>query len=213
MYFHYLPQPQTYDGAQLRSQFILESTGFQGDAIVAFCGAADVGATHMVDQEDILASAWIKSNNMLHFIAEHFHMPLSEGVARQRLLVAIIRDVLMGSKSELCIERRGDDRFDGEKKLTVSIAAASPQSTCIHTAINIDSRNTPIPTRGLDDYKKLVRRRTSFIPGNQNKTGPKGAGFSWDKIAPVPFALDVLRRYSQECHDISLAICKVKPIR
>lgn len=184
MYFHYHPQPMLYDGAQLRSQFILESTGFQGDAIVAFCGAADVGAAHMVDQEDIAASAWIKSNNMLHFIAEHFFMPLSEGVTRQRLLISIIRDVLTSSKPELRIERSGDDLFDGDKKLTVSIAAASPQSTCIHTAINIDSKNTPVPTRGLDDYK----------------------------IAPVPFALDVLRRYSQESHDIFLATCKVKPI-
>lgn len=185
MYFHYLPQTLTYDGAQLRSQFILETTGFQGDAIVAFCGPADVGAAHMVDQEDIIAKAWIRSSDMLHFIAEHFHMPLSEGVTRQRLLIGIIRDALIGSKPELQITRLGDDLFDGEKKLTVSIAAASPQSTCIHTAINIDSRNTPVPTHGLDDYK----------------------------IAPVPFALDVLRRYSQECHDISLATCKVKPIR
>lgn len=184
MYFHYLPHPQIYDGAQLRSQFILESTGFQGDAIVAFCGAADVGETHMVDQEDIAASAWIKSNAMLHFIVEHFFMPLSEGVARQRLLISIIREVLTSSKPELRIIRSGDDLFDGDKKLTVSIAAASPQSTCIHTAINIDSNNTPVPTRGLNDYK----------------------------IAPVPFALDVLRRYSQESHDIFLATCKVKPI-
>lgn len=184
MYFHYLPQTMTYDGAQLRSQFILETTGFQGDAIVAFCGAADVGAAHMVDQEDIIAKAWIKSANMLHFIVEHFHMPLSEGVVRQRLLISIIRDVLTSSKPELCITRSGDDLFDGGQKLTVSIAAASPQSTCIHTAINIDSKNTPVPTRGLDDYK----------------------------IAPVPFALDVLRCYSQECHDISIATCKVKPI-
>lgn len=184
MYFHCLPQPMTYDGAQLRSQFILESTGFQGDAIVAFCGPADVGAAHMVDQEDIAAAAWIRSRNMLHFIAEHFYMPLQEGVARQRLLVATLHDALRHIKPELRIRRIGDDLFDGENKLTVSIAAASPQSTCIHTAINIDSTDTPIPTRGLNDYK----------------------------IAPMPFALDVMRCYSQECHDISLAICKVKPI-
>lgn len=185
MYFHFLPQTMMYDGAQLRSQFILETTGFQGDAIVAFCGAADVGAAHMVDQEDIIAKAWIKSANMLHFIAEHFHMPLSEGVARQRLLISIIREALIRSKPELRIARDGDDLYDGSQKLTVSIAAASPQSTCIHTAINIDSRHTPVPTRGLGDYE----------------------------IAPVPFALEVLRRYSQESHDISIATCKVKPIQ
>lgn len=184
MYFHFLPQKISYDGAQLRSQFILEATGFQGDAIVAFCGPADVGAAHMVDQEDIAAQAWIKSYNMLHFIAEHFHMPLAEGVARQRLLVATLHDALRVFKPELKIIRRGDDLFDGNQKLTVSIAAASPQSTCIHTAINIDSQDTPVPTRGLDDYK----------------------------ILPMPFALDVLRRYSQECHEISIATCKVKPI-
>lgn len=184
MYFHFLPQKITYDGAQLRSQFILEVTGHQGDAIVAFCGAADVGPAHMVDQEDIATHSWIASRNMLHFIAEHFHMPLAEGVARQRLLVSHIQSALNKSKPELQICRSGDDLFDGERKLTVSIAAASPQSTCIHTAINIDSTATPVLTRGLDDYK----------------------------IAVIPFALTVMKNYSQECYEISLATCKVKPI-
>jgi hypothetical protein len=30
-------------------------------------------------------------------------------------------------------------------------------------------------------HKKLGSGRTSFIPRNQDKTGPKGAEFSWDK--------------------------------
>lgn len=184
MYFHFLPQEISYDGAQLHSQFILEATGHIGDGIVAFCGPADVGARHMVDQEDIATQAWIRSNNMLHFIVEHFHMGLREGVAFQRLLVSSIQSTLQQLRSELKIIRSGDDLYDGSAKLTVSIAAASPQSTCIHTAINIDSRNTPVTTRGLDDYQ----------------------------IPAMPFALDVLRRYSHECHDISIAMCKVKPI-
>ncbi|PIR20776.1 MAG: hypothetical protein COV45_04260 [Deltaproteobacteria bacterium CG11_big_fil_rev_8_21_14_0_20_47_16] len=184
MYFHFLPTSQKYDGAQLRSQFILETTGHMGDGVIAFCGAAEVGAAHMVDQEDIATASWIKSNNMLHFIAEHFHMPLREGIAHQRLLVSSIHAALQKIKPECKVLRSGDDLFDGDAKLTVSIAAASPQSTCIHTAINIDSQNTPVKTRGLDDYK----------------------------ISAMPFALDVLRRYSQECHDIFIASCKVKPI-
>jgi hypothetical protein len=185
MYFHFLPQQLHYDGSQLRSQFILEATGHQGNAIVAFCGSADVGPAHMVDQEDIAAQAWIASHNMLHFIVEHFHMPLAEGVAYQRLLITHIQAALTQLKPELQILRSGDDLFDGDRKLTVSIAAASPQSTCIHTAINIDSTGTPVPTRGLDDYK----------------------------IAAMPFALTVMKNYSQECYDISLATCKVKPLK
>lgn len=185
MYFHFLPTPLTYDGAQLRSQFILETTGHIGDGIVAFNGPADVSLAHMVDQEDIATKSWIKSNNMLHFIAEHYHMPLREGVAFQRLLVSTIHSALQKVVSERRIERHGDDLYDGNAKLTVSIAAASPQSTCIHTAINIDSQGTPVVTRGLNDYK----------------------------IAPMPFALEVMRNYSHECHDISLATCKVKPIQ
>lgn len=184
MYYHFLPQPMAYDGSQLRSQFVLEATGHQGDAIIAFCGAADVGPAHMVDQEDIATHSWIASRNMLHFIVEHFHMPLAEAVSRQRLLMSHIQAALTELKPELCIRRSGDDLFDGERKLTVSIAAASPQSTCIHTAINIDSTATPVPTRGLDDYK----------------------------IAAMPFALTVMKNYSQECYEISLAMCKVKPI-
>lgn len=185
MYYHFFPQPMDYDGAQLRSHFILEATGHQGDAIVAFCGAADVGPAHMVDQEDIATQSWIASRNMLHFIVEHFHMPLVEGVARQRLLVSHIQAALTELKPELRIRRSGDDLFDGERKLTVSIAAASPQSTCIHTAINIDSTATPVLTRGLDDYQ----------------------------IIAMPFALTVMKNYSQECHDIYLATCKVKPLK
>jgi hypothetical protein len=184
MYFHYLPQSMAYDGAQLRSQFILETTGHMGDAIVAFCGPADVTAAHMVDQEDIQTASWIKSRHMLHFIVEFFHMPLQEGVARQRLVMAIMQSVLQEMRPESRVVRSGDDLYDGDHKLTVSIAAASPQSTCIHAGINIDSRDTPVQTRGLDDYK----------------------------IVPAPFALRTMQLFSRECHEIQLAICKVKPI-
>lgn len=184
MFSQLLPTEQMYDGSQLRSHFILNSTGHMGDAIVAFCGAAKVDATHMVDQEDIATASWIYSPRMLHFLVEHFHTPLQEGILRQRLLVAIIHDGLRAHGVNT-LQRSGDDLYDGEYKLSVSIAAESPISTCIHTAINIETDGTPVPTRGLCDYK----------------------------IIPEVLALHVMRRYVRECDSIVSATQKVLPIR
>lgn len=184
MYFQFLPTTQVYDGAQLRSHFIFERTGYAGDAIVAFTGEASVTAAHMVDQEDIAAQAWIYSPNMLHFIVEHFDMPLAQGVAQQRLLIAALQDTLKIMSPESDITRIGDDLFQGEYKLSVSIATRSPISTCIHTGINIESKGTPVPTRGLADYA----------------------------ISAMPFALRAMHRYVYECRDMAYATRKVKAV-
>jgi hypothetical protein len=174
----------TYTGAELRSRWAQEQSGIEGDAIVAFIGPADVPIENMVDLEDVANNAPIKSDLMLHFIVEHNGVPLERGVHLQRLLVAIIYEELMKRGVERSLVRLGDDIYDGDKKLSVSIAAPAPDSICIHTALNISSANTPVPTIGLNDYG----------------------------IQETPLAEDVMKRYCEETVSMAHACTKVRHI-
>lgn len=174
-----------YNGSQLKSGWIKETFGITGDAAVAFIGACNVSPEFMVDLEDLAAGASIYSRKMLHFIIEHPSCPLSEMVARQRLFISIIKDLLEESSSGLKLARFGDDLFDGPFKLTVSIATKGPASSLIHTGINVESTGTPVPTKGLKDYG----------------------------IKPKLFASKVLRSYLNEIESIRRAIKKVRPVK
>lgn len=147
-----LKQNLKYDGTELRSGWIASVTGFTGDAAVAFVGPADVPVENMVDLEDVAANAPIFSESMLHFLIEMQGTDLEKMVLRQRLLIALIKEALEKFPSVPKLRRDGDDLYDGAAKLTVSIATLSPVSALIHTGINIISRNTPVPTKGLEDY-------------------------------------------------------------
>lgn len=173
-----------YDGTQLCSGWIGRMAGLKGDAIVAFCGRANVPVENMVDLEDVAANAPIFSEAMLHFIVEIFDRDLEKMVLRQRLLMAIIETEL--KKPPVCakINRRGDDLFDGAAKLSVSIATCSPVSALIHTGLNISSRNTPLLTKGLADYD----------------------------IDPKGLALKVMARFADELAGIVHATGKVRPV-
>lgn len=147
-----LKQNLKYDGMQLRSGWIESVTGFAGDASVAFVGPADVPVENMVDLEDVAANAPIFSELMLHFLIEMRDTPLEKMVMWQRLLIVLIKEALEKFPSVPKLRRFGDDLYDGAAKLTVSIATTSPVSSLIHTGINIASRNTPVVTKGLEDY-------------------------------------------------------------
>jgi hypothetical protein len=118
----------------------------------------------------------------LHFIVEHFACSLDLAVLRQRLLMAIMAENLNRRLGAPKVTRTGSDLYDGKFKLTVSIASVSPVSALIHAGINISSRNTPVPTRGLADYG----------------------------IEPGVFAEEVLAGYSAECDGLLRARCKVR---
>ncbi len=55
-------------------------------------------------------------------------------------------------KSPVVIVRRGDDLYDGDRKLSVSIATLSPNSALLHFAINVDPAGAPVPAKGLAEY-------------------------------------------------------------
>lgn len=180
----WLPQLIHYDGAQLRSHWIYDQTGLVGDAIVAFVGGARVDVTHMVDLEDRTTQSWIYSEQMLHIIVEHFHCDLTQTITLQHLLVASAADAVRSLAPGAGVRRSGNDLFDGEAKLSVSIATASPVSTLIHFGINILSANTPVTTKGLADYR----------------------------IDPRAFAVQLLQTYTDEIAHIWHARAKVRSV-
>ena len=74
----------------------------------------------------------------------------------------------------------------GDKKLTVSIATKSLSSILIHTGINIISEGAPVKASGL---------------------------ISEFNIADIKdFAIEVMKRYSEEIEDIILASTKVRGV-
>ena len=150
---HFIEKKIKYDGSQLTSHFAYNNFGLLGDSIVAFIGPCDVQTTHMVDLEDVRQNLFIFSENMLHFIVEHFSYSLEHTVALQRLLITNLIQDIEAHDPEIRLQRRGDDIFDDVCKLSVSIATRSPVSTLIHVGVNISSANTPVLTKGLDDYK------------------------------------------------------------
>ncbi len=150
----------TYTGAQLQSLFAYKNFRLQGDSVIAFCGPCEVQTTELVDQEDVLNKDFIRSAEMVHFIVEKFKLDLEEGIFRQRLYIALIKETIEQLKPDLKIIRSGDDLFINNKKLSVSIATLSPVSTVIHIGINIDPAGAPVKAIGLNELKI---NKVSFI--------------------------------------------------
>lgn len=181
---HFAEIPLSYDGSQLRSHFAYDAFGVLGDSVVAFTGPCDVKSESMVDLEDARRKLFIHSEDMLHFIVEHFGRELGETIGLQRLLVANAIQEIQESVDGLRLTRRGNDVYDEGLKLSVSIATASPVSTLIHFGINISSEGTPVPTNGLKDYG----------------------------LNPQATAIGIMNRYKDELRGIAKARAKVRGV-
>ena len=176
-----------YTGKELSPHWIYKNFGLQGDAIIAFIGECEVKIDNMVDISDVLSNSPIYSPKMLHFIVEHFNIPLMEGVLRQRLLVNITREVILSYlPANTKIIRQGDDLFFGGGKLSVSIATKSITSVLIHLGINIDASNTPVKAAGLETEMNLK---------NINE-----------------IAHDIIKNYCGENDQMIAAACKVRGV-
>ena len=173
-----------YIGSQLAPHWIYKNFKMQGDAIVAFLGECKVDLTEMVDIEDVINNEPIYSKYMLSFITEQFGVNLSEGVFRQRLLVCIIKELL--EERGIFVVRNGDDLMIDGRKLSVSIATKSTTSILIHTGLNILSEGAPVKASGL----------TSELGITDVKE----------------FAIEVMKRYSEEIEDILLATTQVRGV-
>lgn len=191
MKWAFIPKRIDYDGSQLASHFAYKSASLVGDSIVAFVGACDVRPEFMVDVADLASGCEIASRQMVHFIVEHFDADLERAVLRQRLLVSILQQAvnmrLRESKSDSFVRREGDDLFVGDRKLTVSVATASPVSCLIHLGVNIDATGAPVAAIGLSDL--LPRERLE------------------------PLAADAMVRYAAECEDIREARSLVRGVK
>lgn len=173
-----------YIGSQLAPHWIYKNFKIQGDAIVAFTGECEVKLTEMVDIEDVINNEPIYSKSMLSFITEQFNVNLVEGVFRQRLLICIIKELL--EERGVFVVRNGDDLMIDGRKLSVSIATKSMTSILIHTGLNIISEGAPVKASGL----------TSELGISDIKE----------------FALEVMKKYSEELQDIVLASTKVRGV-
>jgi hypothetical protein len=145
--FRILEGTVAYTGSELRGGWVRERTGLAGDAAAGFVGPCDVPTENLVDLDDARAGEFIRAASMAHVIVEHPGCPLPEAVLRQRLMVALLGELLAASGK--VARRDGDDLYYGGRKLTVSIAAPSPVSSLIHLGINIDPDGAPVPAIGL----------------------------------------------------------------
>ncbi len=137
-----------YDGLQLSPHWIYKTAGIQGNALIAFTGEADVSVDHLVDQEDAINKAHIYSPKMLHFLAEWFIDSLDQGILLQHLFTCEIYESLL-EKGVNNLRKRGNDIYYDDRKMSVSIATRSGVSVLMHTAVNVDTQGTPVPTAGL----------------------------------------------------------------
>lgn len=181
--FH--PDRLAYTGHQLRSHWIFETFGLQGDAMVAFSGPCSVALSEMVDRADVAAGEAIEAAEMLHFIAEHFERDLQRAVLRQRLLICTIAELLQGVPGVPDLERDGDDLYADRRKLSVSIATLSPVSTLMHVGLNIDPAGAPVAACGLAEWR----------------------------VDPDALAERLLAVWAAEIDDIHLATCKVRGVQ
>lgn len=172
-----------YTGEQLRSHWLFSRFSLLDDAIAAFTGPCDVQLTHMVDLVDVAAGDCIRSRLMLHFIAEFFDAPLEVAILRQRLLVALARDIL-AARGSSPPRRSGDDLYIADRKLSVSIATASVVSTLLHFGVNIDPAGAPVPAIGLEELG----------------------------VDPDHFAHELMDAFSAELAGIRQARAKVRPV-
>lgn len=153
----FLSQKIKYDGTQITSLWAFRKAGLIGDSIVSFIGPCDIKPKNIVDLEDLQSGAKIYSRLMLHFIIEFFDLDLTKAVLYQRILASIIKDSLI-KKTNRSFTRRGDDVFYGKYKVTISIATLTSVSSKVHFGINIESKGTPVNTKGLKDYKINPRK-------------------------------------------------------
>ena len=191
LYTAYLKEKIPYTGKELRPQWISQKTRHFGDAVLAFRGPCMVETTELVDLEDARQGAFIRAEEMLHFLGEFFAESLNETILKQRLWIANFAEHLRKQidSQKFSVLRKGNDLFLQKKeggeamKLSVSIVTASPISTLFHFGVNINAAGAPVLAAGLKE-------------------------FSFDIDA---FAQEILAAWKAEFLSIEKARCKVLP--
>lgn len=139
-----------YDGLALSPHWIYRQFDLMGNALVAFVGEAKVSTDHMVDLEDVKKNAPIYSPKMLHFIGEWFQGTFEEALLMQMLFIQNVYSELAQCHAA-DLRRRGNDIYFKDRKVSVSIVTKSLTSFLMHTGVNVETENTPIPAAGLKE--------------------------------------------------------------
>jgi len=192
-----------YDGSQIDGSWAFKSFGIKGSSIITWIGSMNISSENLKDFEDI--GLEIKSNNMIHFIIEHFdQQPANLRIAymRQRLLIMILNEEL--AKKGIESIRDGDDIYidsNGLKKLTVSIATVSSSAMKIHCGINITSVGTPddVDTIGLFELTTSTTNDTTNSYSNDSY---------FNESNLLNFINSIVNGYINELNDIELDISK-----
>lgn len=144
-----------YDGEQLKPLTNYLKHGLLGNSIVGWRGECAVTPEHMIDGEDLRESCLIAGKDMLHFVLELFDFDLRGAIFLQRLMAEMAKSILidLSKKMEATkIVRDGDDLFFEKRKLNISIATCSSNSSLIHFGINVSNEGTPVPTCALSEF-------------------------------------------------------------
>jgi uncharacterized protein len=143
----------TYDGEQLKPLTNYLQHKVLGDSIVSWIGPCQVTVEHMIDGEDLLAGAQIAADEMVHFVLELFDFPLKAGILLQRLMAEMATTVIEElSEKTFKFTRSGDDIYLDKRKLNISIATVSSNSTLIHFAVNVKPSGAPVPISCLQEF-------------------------------------------------------------
>ena len=95
MHTLFIDEKIKYTGDQLAPLYNYLQHGVLGDSVVSWQGACDIPMEKMIDGEDIRDRSTIAGEDMLHFVLELFHWPLSSAVTLQRLMGEIlIKEIL-----------------------------------------------------------------------------------------------------------------------
>jgi hypothetical protein len=172
-----------YTGRELSSHWIYRNFNLRGSALVAFTGPARV-KEHLVDMVDRKKNREIRSPLMLHFISEYFDMDLEKTILRQRLFISLLAQEINRVSKKYIVERRGNDLYVKDRKLSVAIATLTPVSCVFHTGINIKSTGAPVKIIGL-------------------------RGLS---ISPKSLADKMFRLYSSELKAVTMSRAKVRAV-
>lgn len=185
--YKFIKDKLTYTGRELTSHWIYRNFNLQGDALVAFVGPAQVKES-LVDMVDRKKNREIRSSLMLHFISEYFDMALEKTILRERLFISLLSQEINRVSKKYIVERRGNDLYVRDKKLSVAIATLTPVSSIFHVGLNIISSGTaPGPWCGV----KLIGLRELSI----------SARTLADKVAKL---------YRHELEDVLISRSKVR---
>ncbi|MEO0096600.1 MAG: DUF366 family protein [candidate division WOR-3 bacterium] len=148
----FIKEELTFTGEQLRSLFAYDTYNILGDSLIAFIGACDISLKEAVDLESQKVRRYSYVPKMLHFLAEHFEMDVEKAILRSYLLLDIVKDILNEKLGTLQIKRVGNELYDGESRVAISMAASSPISSLVYVGINVVPP-TETPAKGLEDYQ------------------------------------------------------------